>query len=123
MALQTPEHSGRVRAVGGFITPKAFFKLPREKKIRITKSELMARDRKMSEKMQSLESEVAELKAMVNAQANHQSPIMSDKASVDQLAVEQGGTKPTAAKGLVLDDDAGDCVAIETPPPPDNLVK
>ena len=41
-ALESQEHSGRVRAVGGYITPKQYFKLPREKKIRITKGELMA---------------------------------------------------------------------------------
>ena len=31
-ALESQEHSGKVRAVGGYITPKQYFKLPREKK-------------------------------------------------------------------------------------------
>lgn len=125
-ALQTPEHTGRVRGVGGFITPKQFFNSSGEKNIRITKAELMARDRKMAEKMQNLESEIATLKALlVNGQANHGSPIFSDKASVGRAAaVPDQNTKPTAAKGLVLADE--DCVDLENPPPPPppkNLVK
>lgn len=41
----------------------------------------MARDRKMAEKMQTLESELATLKAlMVNGQANHGSPIFSKQS-------------------------------------------
>lgn len=60
MAFETPEHSGRVRGVEGFITPKTFFILPREKKIRITKLELLSRDRQRSE-------EIAQLKVMITS--------------------------------------------------------
>ncbi|KAL8099000.1 hypothetical protein AgCh_031633 [Apium graveolens] len=63
------EHSGRVRALGGYATPKQYFKLPREKKIQITKKELLARDRERDEKVdkktQALEAEIAELKEMM----------------------------------------------------------
>lgn len=46
-----------------------------------------------------------------------------NKASVEQAAVLEQKTKPTAAKGLVLDGDDEDCVAMENPmpPPPKNL--
>lgn len=37
-ALETPEHSGRVHAVGGYITPKQYFNLSMKKKLRITKA-------------------------------------------------------------------------------------
>lgn len=54
VALETPEHSGRVRGVGGYITPQAFFNLPKQKRVRITKSELMTRDRHRSEENEKI---------------------------------------------------------------------
>ncbi|KAL8103440.1 hypothetical protein AgCh_027861 [Apium graveolens] len=91
-ALDSCEHSGWVRAVGGYVSPKEYFKLPREKKIRITKKELLARDRERDEKVdkktQALEAEIAELKA-------------------------------TMASGIALhddDDDVDECVPTPTPP-------
>lgn len=44
-ALKTTEHSGRVRGVGGFVNPSTYFKLPKQKRVRVTKADLLARDR------------------------------------------------------------------------------
>ena len=81
-ALETLEHSGRVRAVGGFITPKAFFNLPRAKSSRITKAELLARDKQRSEELEKatseLRSEIAALKALIK---DFQSNLISDGGS------------------------------------------
>lgn len=122
-ALETPEHSGRVRAVGGFITPKAFFNLPRAKSSRITKAELLARDKQRSEELErataDLRAEITELKALVfAAEANHHSPILSDKASFypeKEQAINKDKVKPSTAKELKVDDD---CIAIKQPTPP-----
>lgn len=115
-ALESLEHSGRVRAVGGYITPKQFFNLPREKKVRITKEELMARDRQRDEKTQALEAEIAKLKALISPGQNHDSPMQSEKASF------QPANKQPAAIILEFDED---CVPTDAPPrpsPPGNLV-
>ncbi|KAL8125305.1 hypothetical protein AgCh_012841 [Apium graveolens] len=105
---------GRVWAVGGYVTPKQYFKLPTEKKIRITKKELLARDRERDEKVdkktQALKAEIAELKAMMaSGIALHSPPIMSKKAS-HQLE-----------KAFVVacsddDDDVDECVPTPAPP-------
>lgn len=57
--LQTIEHSGRVRGVGGFVTPILFFNIPKEKRTRITKAELLARDRERDEGMERMKKEFA----------------------------------------------------------------
>jgi hypothetical protein len=44
-ALGNPEHSGRVRGVGGFSSLSNYFGLPRQRRVVITKAELMARDK------------------------------------------------------------------------------
>lgn len=81
-ALETPDHSGRVRAVGGFITPKAFFNLPRAKSSPITKAELLARDKQSSKELEKatseLRSEIAALKALIK---DSQSNLISDGGS------------------------------------------
>lgn len=43
-ALKTAEHTGRVRGVGGFVNPSTYFNLPKQKRVRITKADLLARD-------------------------------------------------------------------------------
>lgn len=129
-ALETPEQSGRVRAVGSFVTPKIYFNLPRERKLQITKSELLARDRRKSEELekakhdlmttkQEMISEIEKLKAMINnaAGTRHHSPLLSDKASFDPLGDQLEKLKPTCAKGFVFD-DVDDCIALDNPPPP-----
>ena len=116
-ALGSLEHSGRVRAVGGYITPKLFFNLPREKKVRITKEELMARDRQRDEKTKALEAEIAQLKALITSGQNHQSPMQSEKASF-----QPEKNQPAAAVVVEFDED---CVPTDAPPrpsPPGNLV-
>ena len=114
-ALGTPEHSGRVRGVGGYVTPKMFFNLPKEKKSGITKSELLARDRVMAEELEKTRREMAELKALFNA-SNLNSPNLSDKASCQPLGGAEAKCKPTAAKEILVNEK--DCVAYDTPPPP-----
>ena len=110
-ALESREHSGRVRAVGGYVTPKQYFKLPQEKKIRITKEELMARDRQRDEKVdkktQALEEEIAQLKSMIISGVALHSPMQSEKASY------QPGQE------LVLDlDEDEECVPLDGNPKP-----
>lgn len=89
----------------------------------MTKSELMARDRVLTDKMTNLEAEIAQLKALVSAQAFNHSPMFSDKASNEEGAVKEEKAKPVAAKELDLDGGDEDCVAVRAPPPPnENLV-
>lgn len=135
-ALETPEHSGRVRGVGSFITPSTYFNLPRGRRNRVTKDELLARDKRREEefakraedyekKTDDLKSQIAELKALIGSTNLQGSPLLSDKAScrsgkdmlVDELNVK---SKPVAAKELMVDEGVDDCVAIDNvdPPPP-----
>ncbi|XP_063944731.1 uncharacterized protein LOC135151101 [Daucus carota subsp. sativus] len=113
LALETPEHSGRVRGVGGFVTPKLFFNLPRQKRNRVSKADL-------SDELERQRKEIAELKAMIHA-SNIGSPI-SSKSSCQPVVEEEKKVaeptkKPDAAKELGLNDD-DDFVAIIDPPPP-----
>ena len=123
LALETPEHTGRVRGVGGSVTPKAFFNLPKTRN-RVTKAELMARDQQRDEEMEKTKKELAELRALITANTLH-SPNLSDKGSF-QAQVEGEGLgmkmKPAAAKELVVD-EGEDCVAIDPPPPSEKKVK
>ncbi|WOG82001.1 hypothetical protein DCAR_0101160 [Daucus carota subsp. sativus] len=89
-ALETPEHSGRVRVFGGFISPKSYFNLPRQR--RITKDELLARDKQRSEELQKtkeeLIGEIAKLRAMIAARAklvfeDAQKEIMAENEIMD----------------------------------------
>lgn len=110
-ALETPEHSGRVRGVGGFVTPKLFFNLPKEKRTRITKAELLARDRQRDEELErtkrEMQMQIDALKAMI-------SPV-SEKASC-QMAEQEEGTKDTKEirKNLFTEDN--ERLAVDTPP-------
>ncbi|XP_074365007.1 uncharacterized protein LOC141706073 [Apium graveolens] len=112
-ALQTPEHAGRVRGVGGFVTPTAFFNFPKAKKTQITKAELLERNQR----------EMAELKALVNASNDH-SPMFSDKSSYQVPVNKEGATnkrnvgvavKPLSAKQLLVNDE--DFVGFDPSPP------
>ena len=42
--LKTPEHSGRVRGVGGYVNPSTYFNIPRAKPERVSRATLLARD-------------------------------------------------------------------------------
>lgn len=136
-ALETPEHSGRVRAVGGYISPKAYFNLPRQR--RITKDELLARDKQRSEELQKtkdeLMGEIAKLKAMIAAGASNPSP--SSAKSCNFIAGEEAATaaKNKIAKELVLEDAQKEITAekevttekevmdVDPPPPSNKMVK
>ena len=117
-ALGTPEHSGRVRAVGGYVMPKMFFNVPKEKKLGIMKSELLARDRLMVEELERTRREMAELKALFTA-SNLGSSNVSDKASCQPLG-EEDKRKETAEKEVL--DNEEDCVAYDHPPPTEKKV-
>lgn len=64
--------------------------------------------------------EISQPKAMNNVATNLPSPILSDKASFhpEKDHLEAIKLKPAVAKGLVLDDDDNECIAIDPPPPP-----
>lgn len=99
IALGKPEHAGRVRGVGGVVTPKSFFNNPTVKRTRITKAELLARDRQRDEEMErrtnDFMSQIAELKAMISSSSS-----MPEKA----------------ANAKQLNDEV-DCVAVDPTPP------
>ncbi|XP_040369464.1 uncharacterized protein LOC121051309 [Rosa chinensis] len=96
-ALETPEHSGRVRGVGGFVNPSTYFKLPKQKRVRTTKAELLARDKERDRELEEtkkiilekqakaeelLNKRIAQLEALITEKATYtpHSPI-SDKGS------------------------------------------
>ncbi|XP_074355827.1 uncharacterized protein LOC141695484 [Apium graveolens] len=115
-ALQTPEHAGRVRGVGGFVTPTAFFNFPKAKKTKITKAELL-------DQLERNQREMAELKALVNASNGH-SPMFSDKSSYQVPVNKEGAAdkrnvgvavKPLSAKQLLVNDE--DFVGFDPSPP------
>lgn len=127
-ALKTPEHSGRVRGVGSLVAPTVFFNIPAGKRCRITKAELLARDRErdaeyekskqeMAAELERTRQEMAELKAMLGS--NNPSPRLSEHASCAPNVAS-----PSVVKHLeplmVPDDD--DCVPV-IPIPSENKVK
>ena len=124
-ALETPEGSGRVRAVGSFVTPKVYFQLPRQRRVDITKSELLKRDKLMTEELEKAKqdlintktemmSEIDKLKKMITAGVVY-SPGLSDKGSSEPPKKQVAQVKPPSAKELVLEEDV-DCVALDAPP-------
>lgn len=120
VALETPEHSGRVRGVGSFVTPSTYFNMPKEKKTRITKAEF---EKTKNEFMSQIAELKAELRSVVAGTSIHHSPIFSDKSSCpdekgekEQIKQEKKKCKPKSAKLLVVNEDKeydnDDCVAI-----------
>ena len=116
-ALETPEHSGRVRGVGGFVTPKSFFNLPRQR-TRISKAQL-------SEELENQKKEIAQLKAMISATNLLGSPNISDKSSCQEEIIKPKPeiTKPkpeiTKPKPEIVktSDVEEDCMIFDHPPP------
>jgi hypothetical protein len=115
--LETPEHSGRVRGVGSFISPSSFFDIPRTKRNMITKAELLARDIKREEefekKTRDFESQINELRGLITA-SNIHSPMMSDKASCPGKEYGEKEVddqiKPKIAKELIMGNEEDTCV-------------
>ena len=109
-ALETPEHSGRVRGVGGFVTPKSFFNLPRQR-TRISKAQL-------SEELENQKKEIAQLKAMISATNLLGSPNLSDKSSCQEEIIkpkpEISKPKPEIVKTSDVEED---CMIFDHPPP------
>lgn len=134
-ALGTPEHSGRVRGVGGFITPTQYFNMPKGRRIRVTKAELLARDNQRTEELKKAKeemekskedmlSEIAELKALIYKEPkDSSSPMLSSKGSIQEKdkAADANKSKTSARLLQVLDDE--DCTAIDPPPPSPKILK
>jgi hypothetical protein len=137
-ALKTPEHSGRVRGVGGYVNPSTYFNIPRGKPDRVSRATLLARDlerdRELEETKRKLQEEaarqreffiekLASLEALVrgNAPINAAARIddtnegeklvspVSDKASFQHTKYEN-----LEAKHLYDDDVSDDEVQIVT---------
>ena len=93
-----------------------FFHIPKEKRTRITKSELLARDRQRVEEFertkQDFMTQIADLRAMITV-SNLHSPMYSDKSSC-QPPEEGVKVKPTIARELMVDDV---CIGLDLPPP------
>lgn len=133
-ALQTPEHSGRVRGVGGFVSPSIFFNLPNGKRSRITKAELLLRDRErdaelekakqeMALEMEKTRQKMAELMSLLDKANISSPPPVSDKSSNCEAKDVQEAAKIGVAKHLeplMVGDD--EVVPIK-PFPPENKVK
>lgn len=130
--LKTPEHSGRVRGVGGYVNPSTYFNIPRAKPERVSRATLLARDRErdreLEETKMKLQEEAAQqrefflqklasLEALVkgnapinaavengdiNEREKHVSPI-SDKASFQHT--KNGNPK---ANHVLCDDNVSD---------------
>ena len=64
--LKTPEHSCRVRGVGGYVNPSTYFNIPKGKGERVSKATLLARDlvrdRELEETKKKFEEESAKQK-------------------------------------------------------------
>jgi hypothetical protein len=97
--LKTAEHSGRVRGVGGFVNPSTYFNLPKQKRVRITKADLLARDREreleleetkkmLKEQQEKMEAQllekIAQLEALVMGKQGQNAPAKSVPATDEQ---------------------------------------
>lgn len=109
-ALKKEEHSGRVRGVGGFVTPKMFFNLPKGKRTRITKAELLARDRQRDEELektkQEMQMQIDALKAMI-------SPV-SEKESCQKSDDQEATQEPKIIPQKLFEED--ECLPFDTSP-------
>lgn len=140
--LKTPEHSGRVRGVGGYVNPATYFNIPRAKPDRVSRATLLARDlerdRELEETKKKLQDEAAKqrdfflqklaaLEAIVkgNASANAAaktvdidegqnliSPI-SDKASFQHTKYGNPEAKRVLGDDNVSDDEVQDVTGIK----------
>ncbi|KAL8156030.1 hypothetical protein AgCh_001196 [Apium graveolens] len=86
VALETPEHSGRVRGVGSFVNPSTYFNLPKgkDKKSRVSKEEFEQTKNDFEKRNEDLMLQIAELKNAMKEMASVaklHSPMLSDKAS------------------------------------------
>ena len=93
-----------------------FFHIPKEKRTRITKSELLVRDRQRVEEFertkQDFLSQIVDLRTMTTG-SNLHSPMFSDKSNF-QPPEEGVKVKPAITKKLMVD---GVCIALDLPLP------
>ncbi|XP_073121512.1 uncharacterized protein [Henckelia pumila] len=103
IALGSQEHYGRVRGVGGFVTPQVFFKTPRKKRESVPTT-TMEISQKQLEETKLLKEELEKLKAQLAAVM----PIITDRAS-EMVASNKSSEiqGPNASKNLTpkLSDD------------------
>ena len=90
-ALKTVEHTGRVRGVGGFVNPSTYFNLPKQKRIRITRADLLARDRERDLELEETKKMLKEQQEKMEAQllqkiAQLEALMMGKKADQDASA-------------------------------------
>lgn len=105
MALGTPEHAGRVRGVGGFVKPNAYFHIPRKTRDCVSKDMLRERENMLEETRKLLadqakqyearqalmQEQITRLMAVIEKKDNAtqpsphtvESPIISEKASTN----------------------------------------
>ncbi|KAL8088632.1 hypothetical protein AgCh_038419 [Apium graveolens] len=117
IALETPEHSGRVRGVGSFVNPSTYFNLPKgkDKKSRVRKTEFKQTKNDFEKRNEDLMLQIAELKnamkEMASAAKLH-SPMLFDKASY-RLEEKEGVAKMkqncglTAVRELMVENNNG----------------
>ena len=70
LALGTPEHSGRVRGVEGFVSPTSYFGLLKHRRLAITKAKLLAHDREHDGELQEDKKLVADQEARIEQLLN-----------------------------------------------------
>ena len=96
-ALKTPEHSGRIRKVRSFISPSKYFSLPKKKRNRLSKSEMMVHEQETMAELERTKEELARTKKDFSSQIDELKAMMvkltssnlSDKASCRIEPVEE----------------------------------
>lgn len=137
VALETPEHSGRLRGVGSYVSPAMYYGLPKgkEKRTRVTKADLEKTKNDFEKTKRDLLSQIAELKAEMKEMASTSklhSPILSDKASCrvegkDEFDDMKQNKSLKVVKELIVEkgNKNDDCVPIDgfDPSSPEKKVK
>ncbi|KAH6834369.1 hypothetical protein C2S53_012116 [Perilla frutescens var. hirtella] len=104
IALETPEHCGRVRAVGGHITPTVYFNLTREMTVGVGKMQEMSQmmvqmNAKIMELENLIKSKDCEEKGSCSVKNNDLQPI-DDEAEIENIKAAQK-VKVEGSKGKI----------------------
>ncbi|KAM5570104.1 hypothetical protein ABKV19_017226 [Rosa sericea] len=106
-ALDTPEHSGRVRGVGGFVNPSSYFNLPKKKRIRITKADILARDKERDKELEEtkkmLIAQQAKTEAMLYERIAQLEALVTGKTAMHPPATGDNVISPISDKGSFHD--------------------
>lgn len=79
--LQTPEHSGRVRGVGSFISPSKYFNMPKKKKNQISKAKMMVHEQETKDELEKTKAELERTKRDFSSQINELKAMMASLRS------------------------------------------